>query len=129
MDRTYKSEAFAAIHEAAEGLHEAGAISKQALRGFDKSCLAPVTPIAPGEIRAIREREHVSQPVFARYLKVSKNLVSEWERGAKRPGGPALRLLAIVRERGLRAIAWTACRASRSQEPLRPLLNRSGQNA
>jgi putative transcriptional regulator len=47
----------------------------------------------------------VSQPVFARYLNVSKNLVSEWERGAKRPGGPALRLLAVVKKKGLKAIA------------------------
>jgi putative transcriptional regulator len=47
----------------------------------------------------------VSQPVFARYLNVSKNLVSEWERGAKRPGGPALRLLTVVKKNGLRAIA------------------------
>ena len=45
------------------------------------------------------------QPVFARYLNVSKNLVSDWERGAKRPGGPALRLLTVVRKSGLRAIA------------------------
>ena len=61
--------------------------------------------LAPEEIRALRERERVSQPVFARYLNVSKNLVSDWERGAKRPGGPALRLLALVQERGLQAIA------------------------
>ena len=100
-----KSEAFAAIHETAEGLHEIGAISKQTMRGFDEACLAPVPALAPDEIRALRERERVSQPVFARYLNVSKNLVSDWERGAKRPGGPALRLLALVRERGLQAIA------------------------
>ena len=46
----------------------------------------------------------VSQPVFARYLNVSKNLVSDWERGVKRPGGPALRLLSIVSRKGLEAI-------------------------
>jgi DNA-binding transcriptional regulator YiaG len=50
-------------------------------------------PLAPEEIKALREREQVSQPVFARYLNVSRNLVSDWERGVKRPGGPALRLL------------------------------------
>jgi putative transcriptional regulator len=103
-DRVYKSEAFATIHETAEGLHEVGAISKQTMRGFDEACLAPMPALAPEEIRAIRER--VSQPVFTRYLNVSKNLVSDWKRGAaKRPGGPALRLLALVRERGLQAIA------------------------
>ena len=103
--RSYRSEAFAAIHETAEGLHEVGAIDKRTMRDFDAACLAPVPDLAPEEIKAIRERERVSQPVFARYMNVSKNLVSDWERGAKRPGGPALRLLAIVRARGLQAIA------------------------
>ncbi len=105
MPRIYKSEAMAAVHEMVEGFHESGAIGKQTMREFDEACLAPTPALSPGEIRAIREREAVSQPVFARYLNVSKNLVSEWERGAKRPGGPALRLLTVVKKNGLRAIA------------------------
>jgi putative transcriptional regulator len=59
----------------------------------------------PEEIRALRKREHVSQPVFAAYLNVTRNLVSDWERGIKRPGGPALRLLSIVEKHGLDALA------------------------
>ncbi len=101
----HKSEAMAAVHEMMEGFRQSGAIGKQTMREFDEACLAPTPPLSPGEIRAIREREAVSQPVFARYLNVSKNLVSEWERGAKRPGGPALRLLTVVKKNGLRAIA------------------------
>jgi putative transcriptional regulator len=65
----------------------------------------PAPALSPGEIKAIREHEAVSQPVFARYLNVSKNLVSDWERDAKRPGGPAPRLLSVVKRSGLRAIA------------------------
>ena len=72
---------------------------------FDEACLTPVRPLQPVEIRAIREREHLSQPVFARYLNVSKNLVSDWERGVKKPSGAALRLLTVVQEKGLQAIA------------------------
>ncbi len=105
MPRTYKSEALAAVHEMMEGLHEAGSIDKRTLREFDEACLTPVAPLQPEEIKAIREAEHVSQPVFARYLNVSKNLVSDWERGKKRPGGAALRLLSIVRRKGLDAVA------------------------
>lgn len=104
MTRIYKSEALASIHDMMEGLHESGHIDKRTMREFDEACLAEAAPLAPDEIRAIREREQVSQPVFARYLNVSKNLVSDWERGVKRPGGPALRLLAIVRQKGLDAI-------------------------
>lgn len=75
------------------------------MRGFDVSSLAPAVAMAAEEIRALRQRERVSQPVFACYLNVSKNLISDWERGTKHPSGPALRLLTLVRERGLRAIA------------------------
>jgi putative transcriptional regulator len=74
MTKTYRSKAFAAIHETMEALHEVGAIDKQTMRELDDPCLTPVQPLAPEEIRAIREREHLSQPVFARYLNVSKNL-------------------------------------------------------
>lgn len=103
--KTYRSEALAAVHEMIEGLHDAGSIDKRTMREFDEACLAPAPVLAPEEIRAIREAEHVSQPVFARYLNVSKNLVSDWERGAKKPGGPALRLLSIIQRNGLDAVA------------------------
>lgn len=105
MAKKYRSEAFAAIHETMEGLHEVGAIDKQTMREFDEACLTPVQVLSPEEIRQIRQREHISQPVFARYLNVSKNLVSDWERGVKRPGGPALRLLTVIQKKGLEAIA------------------------
>ena len=57
------------------------------------------------EIRALRQREQVSQPVFAHYLNVRKDAVSKWERGEKRPDGPSLKLLNLVRAKGLKAIA------------------------
>ena len=102
--KIYRSEISAAMHEMVEGFQRAGLVDKQTMRQFDETCLSPVPVLAPAEIRAIREKAAVSQPIFARYLNVSKNLVSEWERGMKRPGGPALRLLAIVQKKGLEAI-------------------------
>lgn len=105
MAKKYRSKAFAALHETMEALHDIGAIDKRTMREFDDACLTPANMLAPDEIKAIRAREHVSQPVFARYLNVSKNLVSDWERGVKKPGGPALRLLAVVQRKGLAAIA------------------------
>ena len=105
MPKKYRSDAFAAIHETMEALYEIGAIDKQTMREFDEACLTPVQPLEPEEIKLIRLREHISQPVFARYLNVSKNLVSDWERGVKKPGGPALRLLTVIQKKGLQAIA------------------------
>ena len=103
--RRYRSEAFAAIHETMAAMHRVGAISKVTMREFDETCLETVEIIKPAQIRALREREHVSQPVFARYLNVSKNLVSDWERGKRKPGGPALRLLSVIQKHGIETIA------------------------
>lgn len=105
MTKKYRSDAFAAIHETMEALHEIGAVDKQTMREFDEACLTPIHVLAPEEIKEIRLREHISQSVFARYLNVSKNLVSDWERGVKKPGGPALRLLTVIQKKGLMAIA------------------------
>lgn len=105
MVKKYRSDAFAAIHETMEALHEVGAIDKQTMREFDDACLTPVHMLSPLEIKTLRMRERISQPVFARYLNVSKNLVSDWERGVKKPGGPALRLLTVIQKKGLVAIA------------------------
>ena len=52
-----------------------------------------------------RIREHASQAVFARYLNVTKSLVSQWVRGKKRPRGASLKLLTLVAENGLEAVA------------------------
>jgi putative transcriptional regulator len=93
------------VHRTAVGLHRAEVVDKATMREFDALCLTPVVSMTPGEIRALREREQVSQPVFARYLNVRKDAVSKWERGEKRPDGPSLKLLNLVKAKGLQAIA------------------------
>jgi putative transcriptional regulator len=105
MSKKYRSDALAAIHEAMEALHKVGAIGKQTMRGFDDACLTPVQPLSAKQIKVLREREHVSQAVFANYLNVTPNLVSKWERGEKRPSGPALKLLSLVERHGISAVA------------------------
>ena len=105
MKKQYRSKLMASIHETTEGLHEAGVMDKRTLRQFDAMCLTPVKPLQPDEIRALRLREQASQAVFARYLNVSTGLISQWERGEKHPQGASLKLLALVAEKGLYAIA------------------------
>jgi putative transcriptional regulator len=103
--RKYKSDAFEAIHSSASALHKVGAISKDTMRSFDDSCLAVPAPLEPRQIKKLREKNHVSQPVFARYLNTSESTVEKWETGAKRPSGIALKLLAIVQKHGLQVLA------------------------
>ena len=105
MNKRYRSDALAAIHETAEGLHGAGLMDKQTMRKFDERCLTPVKPLSPDDIRALREREGASQAVFARYLNVTTGLISQWERGEKHPQGASLKLLSLVARNGLPTIA------------------------
>ena len=103
--KTYRSEAAAAIHELISDFHEIGLVEKRTMRQFDESCLTPVEPLTPQQIKAIREETQASQTVFARYLNVTPLVISQWERGERKPSGLALKLLALVRKKGLESIA------------------------
>ncbi len=65
---------------------------------------ATAEPMTGEEIRSLRERAHISQAVFARYLNLTVGYVSQLEHGAKRPTGPALVLLNVIRSKGIEAI-------------------------
>ena len=101
----YRSDAFEAIHSSANALFKVGAIDKATLRNFDDACLVVPDEIKPEEIRQIREHNHVSQPVFARYLNTSESTVQKWESGAKRPSGMAIKLLSIVQKHGIQVLS------------------------
>ena len=70
--RKFKSEAFEAIHSSVSALHKVGAIDQTTMRSFDASCLASPLPLKPQQIKKLRQRLRVSQPVFARYLNTSE---------------------------------------------------------
>jgi putative transcriptional regulator len=105
MSKKYKSKALAALHETVSDFHEIGLIDTKTMRHFDESCLVAVENLAPSQIIETRNMAGVSQAVFAHYLNVSVGSVSKWERGEKHPSGPALKLLDLVRRKGLDAIA------------------------
>ena len=85
-------------------LHEVGAISKVTMREFDAICPPPVREFGAEDIRRLRETLKFSQPVFALHLHTSASTVRKWEQGETRPAGPALKLLNIIADKGLRAI-------------------------
>lgn len=101
----YRGPIHAAIHEGIEDLYKSGVVGKHTMRRFDDSCLTPVRELTPDEIRSIRLQGGASQAVFARYLNVTPNLVSQWERGEKHPKGPSLKMLTLVEKKGLESVA------------------------
>jgi putative transcriptional regulator len=109
MTKTRPSRLTRALLETADDMRRAGVMSaatheKITLRHLDDRKSATAEPMTGAEIRALRERAHVSQAVFARHLNLTVGYVSQLERGAKRPTGPALVLLNVIRRKGLEAI-------------------------
>jgi putative transcriptional regulator len=89
----------------ASGLMNKAAHEKITMRHLAEGLIASTAVVLSGkEIRAMREKAHLSQAVFAHYLKLTVGYVSQLERGAKRPTGPALVLLDVIRRKGIEAI-------------------------
>jgi putative transcriptional regulator len=89
-----------AIHSSARALFKVGAIDKVTMRSFDASCLV-IPDLSADDIKLLREKNQVSQPVFASYLNTSQSTIQKWESGAKRPSGMGKKLLAVVQKHGL----------------------------
>lgn len=85
------------------GLMDETTHAKITMRHLDKDAPEPA-PMTGEEIRSLREKARLSQAVFARYLNLTVGYVSQLERGAKRPSGPALVLLDLIRRKGMEAI-------------------------
>lgn len=92
-------------HKTARGLRAAGLVDVRTMREFDALCLPPVKEYSAREIKRIREKNKVSQAVFAAYLNTSISTVQKWESGEKKPNGPSLRLLNLVAAKGLQTLA------------------------
>jgi putative transcriptional regulator len=88
----------------ASGLMSKAAHEKITMRHLGEALPPPTAMLSGQEIRALRERANLSQAVFAHYLKLTVGYVSQLERGAKHPTGPALVLLDIIRRKGIEAI-------------------------
>jgi putative transcriptional regulator len=86
------------------GLIDEVSYQKITMRLLKKKKPPKISPMTSEDIRAIREREHLSQAVFANYLNLTVGYISQLERGVKHPTGATLTLLHVIRRKGLDAI-------------------------
>jgi putative transcriptional regulator len=93
------------LHKSVKSLYQLDAIDKTTMHEFDLLCLEPIKKMKPKDVKKVRLREHVSQPVFAMLLNVSPSAVKKWETGENEPSGAALRLLQIIDKNGLGIIS------------------------
>jgi putative transcriptional regulator len=86
------------------GLMDQAEHEKITIRLLGPQMLPTARPITAEEIRRLRERANMSQAAFARSLNLSVGYISQLERGAKQPKGPALALLNVIRRKGFEVI-------------------------
>ena len=56
----------------------------------------PVPIISAKEVVTVRERLHLSRPVFARYLRTNPRTLENWEQGRAKPNAQAALLIRMV---------------------------------
>lgn len=83
-----------------KGLKEAVAFENKKIDLRTTTIEIPDVPpeFSKREVKAVRERLNVSQPIFAKILGVSGDTVKAWERGANKPSGSSARLIQIAKE-------------------------------
>ncbi len=89
--------------ETAQDLHRAGVIDMRKFQEYEALCKS-IPQFTGKEVKELRNRIKVSQPVLARLINTSASAVRAWENGQKNPGGPSCKLLDILNRRGIEAL-------------------------
>lgn len=106
MKKTYKSDAYAALHESADDLRKLDMITSGEMKYFDEACLETIPEYTPERVKFVRAREELTQSQMAMHLNVSLKTVQSWEaKKPKHPSGPAAKLLSIMERFGAKALA------------------------
>jgi putative transcriptional regulator len=108
MAKAKQTKLTAALLDTAGDMKRLGILSKSAHEKITKrhfaSDAAVAAPVSPREIKTMRRNSNMSQSVFAHCLNLTTGYVSQLERGVKKPTGPALVLLNVIRRKGIEAI-------------------------
>ena len=92
------------MQEIFSDLKRAGVISKKQISEFEALKNLEVKSLQPNAIKQLRTREKLSQAVFALVLNTSASTIQKWESGEKKPSGPSLKLLSILKNKGLEVL-------------------------
>ena len=89
------------MQEIFSDLKRAGVINKKQIAQFEALKNLEVKTIQPKAIKQLRTKENLSQAVFAIVLNTSASTIQKWESGEKKPSGPSLKLLSILKNKGI----------------------------
>lgn len=99
-----ESPILASVHEAAAGLHRIGSSTSRQCASLMRYVSRRSSRWHPKKFERCGSAKRFRTGV-AHYLNVRKDAVSKWERGEKRSDGPSLKLLNLMKAKGLQAIA------------------------
>jgi putative transcriptional regulator len=71
-------------HDMATDLHAVGAMDAITMRMMDELCLPKKRTFTAADVRLIRSKTGMSQPIFAVMVGVGANTVAHWEQGNKK---------------------------------------------
>lgn len=91
-----EDEALNAAYEMAADLHASGVMDDLTMEKVRLMRFPAKKTYSPSEIQRIRSLAKMSQSVFALLLNVGKSTVVKWEKGDRRPAGPAMRMLQLL---------------------------------
>lgn len=89
-----KRNLFAEIAEGFDALANERA-GKHTLRTHEVE-IKPAPEVTAAELLALRERLHLSRPVFAGYLRTNARTLENWEQGRAKPNAQAALLIRLV---------------------------------
>ena len=89
-----KRNLFIELTEGVEALAD-DRLSKRTLRTHELT-VKPMPQITSIELLALRERLHLSRPVFAAYLRTNPRTLENWEQGRAKPNAQATLLIKLV---------------------------------
>ncbi len=92
------------ITDIAKGLHKADLISQTTLRELVDDDLPDLIEFTGEDIQHLRQRQKISQSVFAKYLNISPATVRSLEQGKRHAHGAILKLLNIVNRHGIKGL-------------------------
>ncbi|WP_236635377.1 DNA-binding transcriptional regulator [Rhodoferax sp. TS-BS-61-7] len=91
---TKKRDIFAELTEGLDAL-KSQREGKVTLRTF-KAESKPAPVLSPQDVLDVREKLHLSRPVFARYLRTNPRTLENWEQGRAKPNAQAALLIRMV---------------------------------
>jgi putative transcriptional regulator len=89
----------------AQRFNDNGSVDQLTMRKINALAMsAKLEEMTAANIQQLRLRENISQAVLATALNMSSESVQKWEQGKTKPHGAALRLLNIIKKKGIASV-------------------------